>query len=47
MRISKLQISSITEETVKGPSQEYPFQIGRNDRSQAAMIGLKRGVIEL
>jgi DNA-binding NarL/FixJ family response regulator len=37
---------SITEETVKGRVQNILSKLG-NDRTQAAMIGLKRGIIEL
>jgi DNA-binding NarL/FixJ family response regulator len=37
----------ITEETVKGRVKNILSKLGANDRTQAAMIGLKRGVIEL
>jgi DNA-binding NarL/FixJ family response regulator len=38
---------SITEETVKGRVKTILSKLGANDRTQAAMIGLKRGIIEL
>jgi len=38
---------SITEETVKGRVKNILSKFGANDRTQAAMIGLKRGIIEL
>ena len=38
---------SITEETVKGRVKNILSKLGANDRTQAAMIGLKRGIIEL
>jgi DNA-binding NarL/FixJ family response regulator len=38
---------SITEETVKGRVRNLLSKLGANDRTHAAMIGLKRGVIEL
>jgi len=38
---------SITEETVKGRIKNILSKLGANDRTQAAMIGLKRGIIEL
>jgi DNA-binding NarL/FixJ family response regulator len=37
---------SITEETVKGRVRNILAKLGANDRTQAAMIGLKRGIIE-
>ena len=37
---------SITEDTVKGRVKNILFKLGANDRTQAAMIGLKRGIIE-
>ena len=37
----------ITEETVKGRVKNILSKLGANDRTQAAMIGLKRGIIEL
>ena len=38
---------SITEETVKGRVKNILSKLGANDRTQAAMIALKRGIIEL
>lgn len=38
---------SITEETVKGRVKNMLSKLGANDPTQAAMIGLKRGIIEL
>jgi DNA-binding NarL/FixJ family response regulator len=38
---------SITEETVKGRVKNILAKLGANDRTHAAMIGLKRGIIEL
>src|SRR5512140_2222086 len=38
---------SITEETVKGRVKNILSKLGANDRTQATMIGLKRGIIEL
>jgi DNA-binding NarL/FixJ family response regulator len=37
---------SITEETVKGRVRNILAKLGANDRTQAAIIGLKRGIIE-
>jgi DNA-binding NarL/FixJ family response regulator len=37
---------SITEETVKGRVKNILAKLGPNDRTHAAMIGLKRGIIE-
>jgi DNA-binding NarL/FixJ family response regulator len=37
---------SITEETVKGRVKSILAKLGAKDRTQAAMIGLKRGIIE-
>jgi DNA-binding NarL/FixJ family response regulator len=37
---------SITEETVKGRVRNILSKLGANDRTHAAMIGLKRGIIE-
>jgi DNA-binding NarL/FixJ family response regulator len=37
---------SITEETVKGRVKNILSKLGANDRAHAAMIGLKRGIIE-
>lgn len=38
---------SITEETVKSRVKSILSKLGANDRTQATMIGLKRGIIEL
>jgi DNA-binding NarL/FixJ family response regulator len=38
---------SITEETVKGRVRNILSKLSANDRTHAAMIGLKRGIIEL
>jgi len=38
---------SITEETVKSRVKSILSKLGANDRTHAAMIGLKRGMIEL
>jgi len=38
---------SIKEETVKGRIKSILMKLGANDRTHAAMIGLKRGIIEL
>jgi len=38
---------SVTEETVKSRVKSILSKLGANDRTHAAMIGLKRGVIEL
>jgi DNA-binding NarL/FixJ family response regulator len=38
---------SITEETVKGRVRSILSKLGANDRTHAAMIGIKRGMIEL
>ena len=38
---------SITEETVKGRVRNILSKLGANDRTHAAMIGLKRGIIEI
>ncbi len=37
----------VTEETVKGRVKNILSKLGANDRTQAAIIGLKRGIIEL
>jgi DNA-binding NarL/FixJ family response regulator len=36
---------SITEETVKGRVKNILSKLGANDRTHAAMIGVKRGII--
>src|SRR6516164_9677675 len=38
---------SITEETVKSRVKNILSKLGANDRTHAAMIGLKRGIIDL
>jgi DNA-binding NarL/FixJ family response regulator len=38
---------SVTEETVKGRVKNILSKLGANDRTHAATIGLKRGIIEL
>ncbi len=37
----------VTEETIKGRVKNILSKLGANDRTQAAMIGLERGIIEL
>jgi DNA-binding NarL/FixJ family response regulator len=37
---------SVTEETVKGRIKNILAKLGANDRTHAAMIGIKRGIIE-
>jgi DNA-binding NarL/FixJ family response regulator len=37
---------SVSEETVKGQVRDNLSKLGANDRTHAAMIGLKRGIIE-
>jgi len=37
---------SLTEETVKGRVKNILSKLGANDRTHAAMIGVKRGIIE-
>jgi len=38
---------SITEDTVKSRVKNILSKLGANDRTHAAMIGIKRGIIEL
>jgi len=38
---------SVTEETIKGRVKNILAKLGANDRTHAAMIGVKRGIIEL
>lgn len=38
---------SVSEETVKGQVRNILSKLGVKDRTQAAMVGLKRGIIEL
>ena len=37
----------VTEETVKGRVKSILSKLGANDRTEAAVTGLKRGIIEL
>jgi DNA-binding NarL/FixJ family response regulator len=37
---------SVSEETIKGQVRSILFKLGANDRTHAAMIGVKRGIIE-
>jgi DNA-binding NarL/FixJ family response regulator len=37
---------AVTEETVKGRVKNILSKLGANDRTHAAMIGIKRGIIE-
>jgi DNA-binding NarL/FixJ family response regulator len=37
---------SLTEDTVKGRVKSILSKLGANDRTHAAMIGVKRGIIE-
>ena len=38
---------SVTEDSVKGHVRNILSKLGANDRTHAAMIGIKRGIIEL
>ena len=38
---------SVSEETVKGQVRNILSKLGAKDRTQAAMIGIKRSIIEL
>jgi DNA-binding NarL/FixJ family response regulator len=38
---------SVTEETVKGRVKNILSKLNANDRTHAATIGIKRGIIEL
>jgi DNA-binding NarL/FixJ family response regulator len=38
---------SISEETVKGRVKNILSKLGANDRTHAATIGIKRGIIEI
>jgi len=40
-------VLSVTEDAVKGQVRNILSKLGANDRTHAAMIGLKRGIIEL
>jgi DNA-binding NarL/FixJ family response regulator len=44
MRIKRSQLS-VTEETVKGRVRSILSKLRANDRAHAAMIGVKRGII--
>jgi DNA-binding NarL/FixJ family response regulator len=37
---------SVTEDTVKGRVKSILSKLGANDRTHAAMIGVKRGIIQ-
>ncbi|HUL80622.1 MAG TPA: LuxR C-terminal-related transcriptional regulator, partial [Gammaproteobacteria bacterium] len=37
----------VTEDTVKGRVKSILSKLGANDRTHAAILGLKRGIIEL
>jgi DNA-binding NarL/FixJ family response regulator len=37
----------VTEETVKGRVKSILSKLGANDRTEAAVTGLKRGIIQL
>ncbi len=41
------ELLSVTQETVKSRVKSILSKLGANDRTHAAMIGLKRGIIEL
>jgi DNA-binding NarL/FixJ family response regulator len=38
---------SVSEETVKGQVRNILSKLGAKDRTHAAMIGLKRGIVEI
>jgi DNA-binding NarL/FixJ family response regulator len=38
---------SVTEDSVKGHVRNILGKLGANDRTHAAMIGVKRGIIEI
>ena len=38
---------SVTEDSVKGHVRNILSKLGANDRTHAAMIGIKRGIIEI
>jgi len=40
-------VLSVTEDSVKGHVRNILSKLGANDRTQAAMIGVKRGIIQL
>ena len=41
------QLLSVTEDAVKGQVRNILAKLGANDRTHAAMIGVKRGIIEI
>ncbi len=41
------QLLSVTEDAVKGQVRNILSKLGANDRTHAAMIGVKRGIIEI
>jgi DNA-binding NarL/FixJ family response regulator len=41
------KLLSVTEDAVKGQVRNILSKLGANDRTHAAMIGVKRGIIEL
>jgi DNA-binding NarL/FixJ family response regulator len=45
--VLKLTHLSVTEETVKSRVKNILSKLHANDRTHAAMIGLKRGIISL
>jgi DNA-binding NarL/FixJ family response regulator len=40
-------VLSVTEDAVKGQVKNILSKLGADDRTEAAMIGVKRGIIEL
>ena len=40
-------VLSVTEDAVKGQVKNILAKLGADDRTEAAMIGVKRGIIEL
>jgi DNA-binding NarL/FixJ family response regulator len=40
-------VLSVTEDSVKGHVRNILSKLGASDRTQAAMIGVKRGIIQL
>ena len=38
---------SVTEDTIKGQVRSVLSKLNANDRTHAAMIGVKRGIIEI
>ena len=43
----EIEEPSVSEETVKGQVRNILSKLGAKDRTHAAMIGFKRGIIEL